>query len=181
MDASKRSTKANAYFTGYGKKKRVVLFDTLIAQLSTDEIVGVLAHEIGHYKHGHLIKDMVSSLLTTLVTFWLFSLIIDNGTIAVAAGASAPSFWVNLAVFSMLLAPIDVILGVVSNINSRRHEHQADAFAKRYGYGPAEASGLKKIASQALSNLTPHPTVVFVQYSHPTLADRVTYLESPTE
>ena len=180
MDASKRSTKANAYFTGYGKKKRVVLFDTLIEQLTTDEIVGVLAHEIGHYKHGHLVKNMSSSLATTLVTFWLFSLVIDNATIAAAAGASGPSFWVNLAVFSMLLAPLDVILGIVSNVVSRRHEHQADAFAKRYGYGPAEASGLKKIASQALSNLTPHPAVVFVEHSHPTLADRVTFLESPT-
>lgn len=181
MDASKRSTKANAYFTGYGKKKRVVLFDTLIGQLSTDEIVGVLAHEIGHYRHGHLVKGMVSSLVTTLVTFWLFSLVIDSPSVAAAAGASQPSFWVNLAVFSMLLAPLDLVLGIVSNVISRRHEHQADAFAKKYGYGPAEASGLKKISAQALSNLTPHPTVVFVQHSHPTLADRVTFLESPTD
>lgn len=178
MDASKRSTKANAYFTGYGKKKRVVLFDTLIEQLTTDEIVGVLAHEIGHYKHGHLIKGMVSSLFTTLVTFWLFSQVIDNVSVAAAAGASVPSFWVNLAVFSMLLAPLDLLLGIVSNVISRRHEHQADAFAKKYGCGPAEASGLKKISSQALSNLTPHPVVVFVEYSHPTLAERVVFLES---
>lgn len=181
MDASKRSTKANAYFTGYGKKKRVVLFDTLIEQLSTDEIVGVLAHEIGHYKHGHMIKGMVSTLLTTLVNFWLFSLVIDNTTVAAAAGCPEPSFWVNLAVFSLILAPLDLLLSIVSNVISRRHEHQADAFAKKYGCGPAEASGLKKISAQALSNLTPHPTVVFVAHSHPTLADRVTYLESPSE
>ena len=178
MDASKRSTKANAYFTGYGKKKRVVLFDTLIRQLSTDEIVGVLAHEIGHYRHGHIVKGMISSLLTTLVTFWLFSLVIDCPSVAAAAGATQPSFWVNLAVFSMLLAPLDVLLGIVSNVISRRHERQADTFAKRYGYGPAEAFGLKKISAQALSNLTPHPTVVFVEHSHPTLADRVEYLEN---
>ena len=181
MDESKRSTKANAYFTGYGKKKRVVLFDTLIEQLTTDEIVGVLAHEIGHYKHGHLIKDMASTLLTMLVTFWLFSLVIDNSAVAAAAGATEPSFWVNFAVFSMLLAPIDLVLGIVSNVISRRHERQADAFAKKYGFGPSEASGLKKISAQALSNLTPHPTVVFVAHSHPTLADRVTYLDSPSE
>ena len=121
---------------------------------------------------------MVSSLFTTLVTFWLFSQVIDNVSVAAAAGASVPSFWVNLAVFSMLLAPLDLLLGIVSNVISRRHEHQADAFAKKYGCGPAEASGLKKISSQALSNLTPHPVVVFVEYSHPTLAERVVFLES---
>ena len=177
MDESKRTTKANAYFTGFGKKKRVVLFDTLIAQLTTDEIVGVLAHEIGHYKRGHMIKDMAMSLLTTLATFWLFSLVIDNSTIAAAAGASEPSFWVNLAVFSMLLAPVSLLLGIVTNIISRKHERQADAFAKDHGYGPAEASGLKKISAQALSNLTPHPVVVFMEHSHPTLAERVEFLE----
>ena len=177
MDASKRSTTANAYFTGFGKKKRVVLFDTLIEQLTTDEIVGVLAHEIGHYKRGHLLKDIVSTLITTLATFWLFSLFIDNEAIASAAGCAEPSFWVNLTVFAMLLSPVQLALGIVTNAISRRHEHQADAFAKEYGYGPAEASGLKKISSQALSNLTPHPVVVFIEHSHPPLADRVEFLE----
>ena len=181
MDESKRSTKANAYFTGYGKKKRVVLFDTLIAQLTTDEIVGILAHEIGHYKHGHLIKDMVSSSITTLVTFWLFSLLIGNEALAAAAGSTEPSFWLNFAIFSILLTPLNLVLGIVTNVISRRHEHQADAFAKKYKFGPAEASGIKKISAQALSNLTPHPVVVFVEHSHPTLADRVTFLESPDE
>ena len=123
-----------------------------------------------------MVKDMAMSLLTTLATFWLFSLVIDNGAIA-AAGASEPSFWVNLAVFSMLLSPVSLLLGIVSNIISRRHERQADAFAKDYGYGPAEASGLKKISAQALSNLTPHPVVVFMEHSHPTLAERVEFLE----
>ena len=178
MDASKRSTKANAYFTGFGKKKRVVLFDTLIEQLSTDEIVGVLAHEIGHYKHGHMWKGMVSAIVTNLLTFWLFSLVINNIHFAQAAGCSEPSFWVNMTVFSLLLSPLDLVLNVVSNIISRKHERQADAFAKKYGYGKPEASGLKKISSQALSNLTPHPVVVFVEHSHPTLAERVEFLEN---
>lgn len=177
MDASKRSTTANAYFTGFGKKKRVVLFDTLVEQLTTDEIVGVLAHEIGHYKHGHLIKDILTSLISTLVSFWLFSLVIDNASFASAAGCTEPTFWVNLTVFSLLLSPVELILGILSNIISRRHERQADIFAKENGCGPAEASGLKKISSQALSNLTPHPLVVFVKHSHPTLADRVEFLE----
>ena len=177
MDSSKRSTKANAYFTGFGKKKRVVLFDTLIEQLSTDEIVGVLAHEIGHYKHNHLVKGMISSTISSLITFWLFSLVIDSPVVAGAALCDQPSFWVNLAVFSMLLSPVGMLLGIVSNAVSRKHERQADAFAKRYGCGPAESSGLKKISAQALSNLTPHPVVVFMNHSHPTLAERVTFLE----
>ena len=178
MDSSKRTTKANAYFTGFGKKRRVVLFDTLIEQLSPEETVGVLAHEIGHYKHNHLVKGMISSAVSSLVTFWLFSLIIDSAVIAGAALCDQPSFWVNLAVFSMLLSPIGLILGIVSNAVSRKHEHQADAFAKSYGCGPAESSGLKKISAQSLSNLTPHPVVVFMEYSHPTLAERVTFLEN---
>lgn len=177
MDASKRSTKANAYFTGYGKKKRIVLFDTLIDLLTPDEIVGVLAHEIGHYKHGHLIKDMASSLITSLITLWVFSLVIENTAIAAAAGCPEPSFWVNLAVFSLLMEPLGVLLGIVSNAISRKHEHQADAYAKEHSVGQAESSGLKKICAQGLMNLTPHPLVVFVEYSHPALDKRVEFLE----
>ena len=177
MDASKRSTKANAYFTGYGKKKRIVLFDTLIDLLTPDEIVGVLAHEIGHYKHGHLIKDITSSLITSLITLWVFSLVIENTAIAAAAGCPEPSFWVNLAVFSLLMEPLGVLLGIVSNAISRKHEHQADAYAKEHSVGQAESSGLKKICAQGLMNLTPHPLVVFVEYSHPALDKRVEFLE----
>ena len=181
MDASKRSTKANAYFTGFGKKKRVVLFDTLIQQLTTEEIVGVLAHEIGHYKKHHLIKSMVSSSIESLVLFWLFSLVIDSRSIAAAAGCVEPSFWVNLQVFSMLLAPLGLIQGLLDNSVSRKHEREADAFAKEHGVGPAQASALKKIAAQALSNLTPHPVVVKMEHSHPTLAERVETLQGVTK
>ncbi|MBQ9310131.1 MAG: M48 family metallopeptidase [Bacteroidales bacterium] len=177
MDESKRSTKANAYFTGFGKKKRVVLFDTLIQQLSTDEIVGVLAHEIGHYKHRHLLKDMGVSFLTSLFTFWIVSLVLDSPTIAAAAGCTEPSFWINIQVFAMLLAPLHLVTGLIDNAISRKHEHEADAFAKQNGCGKGQAEGLKKISAQALSNLTPHPVVVTFEYSHPTLADRVEFLE----
>lgn len=177
LDASKRSTKANAYFTGFGRKKRVVLYDTLIQQLETDEIVGVLAHEVGHYKHRHTLQNLLTALLQTLLLFWLFSLVIDSRAIASAACATEPSFWVNMMVFGLLLSPINQVVSVLLNIVSRRHERQADAFALHYGYGPAEASALKKIAAQALSNLTPHPAVVFCRYSHPTLAERVAYLQ----
>lgn len=177
MDESKRTTKANAYFTGFGKKKRVVLFDTLIQQLTTDEIVGVLAHEIGHYKKRHLVKDMVSAAVESLVMFWLVSLILGSNTIAAAAGCAEPSFWINVQVFAMLLAPIGLIQGLVDNSISRKHEREADTFAKEHGVGPAEASALKKMSAQALSNLTPHPIVVKMEYSHPTLAERVEMLQ----
>ena len=179
MDESKRTTKANAYFTGFGKKKRVVLFDTLIQQLSTDEIVGVLAHEIGHYKRHHLLKDMGLSLLTNLLLFWIASLILDNPTIAAAAGCEEPSFWINLQVFGMLLAPIGLLQGLVDNAISRKHEREADGYAFQYGCGANEASALKKMSAQALFNLTPHPIVVTFEYSHPTLDERVETLTRP--
>lgn len=177
IDGSKRTTHSNAYFTGFGSKKRVVLYDTLIEQLNTDEIVGVLAHEIGHYKHHHIIKGLITGLITSLITLYLFSLIINNPTIAQAAGCDSPSFYVNLSVFSFIYSPLNIVLGIIGNIASRRNERQADAFAKKYGMGKAQSSALKKISAQSLSNLTPHPFVVFTEYSHPTLAQRVTMLE----
>ena len=176
MDESKRTTKANAYFTGYGKKKRVVLFDTLIEQLTTDEIVAVLAHEIGHYKNGHIFKDMVANALHNFVLFWALSLVISNEAIANAAGCAEPSFYVNILVFFMLLTPLSRALDLLDNALSRKHEREADSFAKDNGCGPDEASALKKMSAQALSNLTPHPIVVKFDYSHPTLAERVEYL-----
>lgn len=176
MDASKRSTKANAYFTGFGKKKRVVLFDTLIQLLTPEEIVGVLAHEIGHYKGRHMWKMMGGAIIESLVMFWLLSLIIGSETIAAAAGCTEPSFWINVQVFGMLLAPLGFIQGLIDNAFSRKREREADGYAKERGCGPAQASALKKISAQALSNLTPHPIVVKFEYSHPTLAERVEYL-----
>jgi len=177
MDESKRTTKANAYFTGFGKKKRVVLFDTLIQQLTPNEIVGVLAHEVGHYKKYHLVKAMVSAAVESLVIFWLVSLILGSKTIATAAGCAEPSFWINVQVFAMLLAPLGLIQGLIDNAVSRKHEREADDFAFCHGCGTSEASALKKMAAQALSNLTPHPVVVKFEYSHPTLAERVERLE----
>jgi STE24 endopeptidase len=177
MDESKRTTKANAYFTGFGKKKRVVLFDTLIQQLTTDEIVGVLAHEIGHYKRHHLVKGMVSAAVESLILFWVVSLVLGSKTIAAAAGCAEPSFWINVQVFAMLLAPLGLVQGLIDNAVSRKHEREADDFAFSHGCSASEASALKKMAAQALSNLTPHPVVVKFEYSHPTLAERVECLE----
>ena len=177
MDESKRTTKANAYFTGFGKKKRVVLFDTLIQQLTTDEIVGVLAHEVGHYKGRHMIKGMVSSSAESLVFFWLVSLILGSSAIAAAAGCAEPSFWFNAEVFAMLMAPIGLIQSLIDNAVSRKHEREDDDYAFCRGCGASEASALKKMSAQALTSLTPHPVVVKFEYSHPTLAERVERLE----
>ena len=173
IDSSKRSSKSNAYFTGFGRKKRVVLYDTLMEQLSTEEIVGVLAHEIGHYKHRHIILSSLEGFATNLLMFWLFSLFIGSEELAAAAGCQAASFHVNLAVFSLIYTPLSLLLDIATNVISRRHERQADAFAAAHGLGPAEASALKKMSAKSLANLTPHPLVVFTEYSHPTLAERV--------
>ena len=173
IDSSKRSSKSNAYFTGFGRRKRVVLYDTLMEQLTTEEIVGVLAHEIGHYKRHHILLSSLEGFATNLLMFWLFSLFIGNEALAAAAGCAAPSFHVNLAVFALIYTPLSILLDIVTNILSRRHERQADAFAAAHGAGPAEASALKKMSAKSLANLTPHPLVVFTEYSHPTLYERV--------
>ncbi len=178
IDGSKRSSKANAYFTGFGSRKRIVLYDTLMEQLTTDEIVAVLAHEIGHYKHHHIIKDMASALILNFVMFYLFSLVIDNKEIAAAAGCDVPSFHINMTVFMLLFTPIQIIISLISNVLSRRHEWEADEFACQYGLGKNLCSSLKKMSAQSLSNLTPHPVVVYTQYSHPTLLQRVEHFES---
>ena len=179
IDSSKRSSKSNAYFTGFGRRKRVVLYDTLMEQLTTEEIVGVLAHEIGHYKQHHIIRSSLEGFATNLLMFWLFSLFIGSSALAAAAGCDAPSFHLNLAVFSLIYTPLNLLLDVLTNVISRRHERQADAFAANHGAGSAEASALKKMSAKSLANLTPHPVVVFVEYSHPTLYERVKSLLKP--
>ena len=178
IDGSKRSSKANAYFTGFGSRKRIVLYDTLMEQLNTNEIVAVLAHEIGHYKHRHIIKDMVSALLLNLAMFYLFSLVIDSKEIAQAAGCDIPSFHINMTVFMLLFTPIQIVISLLTNILSRKHEWEADEFACQHGLGRYQSSALKKMSAQSLTNLTPHPIVVFTQYSHPTLLQRVEHLEA---
>lgn len=173
IDNSKRSTKANAYFTGWGKKKRIVLYDTLIEMMSTDEIVAVLAHEIGHNKYKHTIKHMVVSLLTNLLMFYLLGLVLKYDVFAQAAGCETASFHVNMLVFGVLYTPLSLLLGLAGNVLSRSNEFQADAFVKENGMADALVSALKKLSAQSLSNLTPHPAYVFLNYSHPTLYERV--------
>jgi STE24 endopeptidase len=173
MDASKRSTKANAYFTGFGAKKRIVLYDTLINDLSTDEIVAVLAHEIGHYKKKHTLQGMLISVCYTGIILFLLSLFLDNQHIAQALGGQQPSFHLGLIAFSLLFSPISLVLGVFSSIFSRKNEYQADAYAAGFGLADSLINGLKKLSVNSLSNLNPDPWYVYVYYSHPTLLQRI--------
>ncbi len=178
IDGSKRSSRANAYFTGLGSKKRVVLYDTLINTLSVDEIVAVLAHEIGHYKNKHIVWSIILGSLQNAVMFYLLSLFVNNPLLSQAMGVKQPVFHVGLMAFSLLYSPITTIIGVVLNYFSRKHEYQADNFASKYGLSKPLISALKKLASDNLSNLTPHPAYVFVNYSHPDLYKRVQNLDS---
>lgn len=178
QDSSKRSTHGNAYFSGWGKRKKVVIYDTLTEQLSTEQILAVLAHEIGHQKHGHMTKMVVMMLSMMLLTLWLFSLVIDSKDVAMAAGCEMPSFHINIMVFSMLFTPISMLTDMFTAIISRRHEWEADEFARVYGQGEGISEALKKMSKHSLANLTPHPLVVFMEYSHPTLLDRVKHLEN---
>ena len=174
IDGSKHSTKANAYFTGFGMKKRVVLYDTLIEQLTTEEIVAVLSHELGHYKHHDTIKNTILSILMVAVNLWVFSLLVDNPDLSHALGGTRDhSFALSLIAFSLLFSPIDLVLDPILNGFSRRCEYRADAFATQNDYGEALISGLKKLSANTLSNLTPHPAMVWMEYSHPTLAQRI--------
>ena len=178
IDGSKHSTKANAYFTGFGPKKRIVLYDTLQDQMTNDEIVAVLAHEFGHYKHRDTFRNMFISIAMVAVNLFIFSLLVSNPDLPAALGGTAPSFILSMVAFSLLFSPIDLLLNPASNAISRRAEYRADAFAAEHGHGETLISGLKKLASHALSNLTPHPLVVWFSYSHPTLAQRIRAIRS---
>jgi len=178
IDGSKRSTKANAYFTGFGKKKRIVLYDTLINDLETDEIIAVLAHEVGHYKKKHVIFNMALSILLTGFTLYIFSHFIDNPLLSNALSVTQPSFHIALIAFGVLYTPISEITGLLMNLVSRKFEYQADNYAKsNFGSTPLIRS-LKKLSKNSLSNLTPHKAYVFMHYSHPTLLQRIHHLNS---
>lgn len=173
MDASKRSTKANAYFTGFGAKKRIVLFDTLINDLDKDEIVAVLAHEIGHYKKRHTLQGMFISICYTGIMLFLLSLLLDNKDIAVALGGQSASFHLGLIAFSIFFTPVSFVINVLSSIHSRKNEYQADSYAADFGLADSLISGLKKLSVKSLSNLNPDSLYVFFNYSHPTLLQRI--------
>ncbi len=173
IDGSKRSTKANAYFTGLGKSKRIVLYDTLINDLTKEEIVAVLAHEIGHNKKKHTIYGIFFSLLQTGITLYVFSLFTVNPMLSWALGAKVKGVHMALMAFGVIYSPFSTILGLGMNYLSRKNEYEADKFASDYGTGPELISALKKLSSNNLSNLTPHKAYVFFHYSHPTLLQRI--------
>jgi STE24 endopeptidase len=178
IDGSKRSTKANAYFSGLGSKKRIVLYDTLINNQSNEEIVAVLAHEVGHYKKKHIITGLIISLLNSLLMLFFLSLFIQPGSmisfqLTEALGADNFSFHVGILAFGILYGPLSFFTGMLMNIVSRKNEYEADAFAKDYKLDESLISALKKLSVDNLSNLRPHPAYVFFHYSHPTLLQRI--------
>jgi STE24 endopeptidase len=177
IDGSKRSTKANAYFTGIGPKKRIVLYDTLIADLTTTEIVAVLAHEIGHYKKKHVVSGLVSGIVQTGIMLYLFSLMVSSPALSEALGVSVPKFHIGLIAFGILYSPVSFFIGMGMNVLSRKHEYEADAYAASYGCAEDLGNALKKMSVKSLSNLTPHPLYVFFHYSHPTLLQRLNHLK----
>jgi len=172
IDGSKRSTKANAYFSGFGKQKRITLYDTLINDLKTDEIVAVLAHEVGHYKKKHIIYNLLFSILLTGFTFYILSLLVGNLTLSLALGVETASFHIGLIAFGVLYSPISEITSIFMNALSRKFEYQADDYAKENFNANALISALKKLSKNSLSNLTPHPLYVKIHYSHPSLLQR---------
>ena len=177
IDGSKRSTKANAYFSGFGSQKRITLFDTLINDLETDEIVAVLAHEVGHYKRKHIIFNLVSSILLTGLTLYILSLFINSPLLSEALGVTVPSFHIGMIAFGILYSPISEITGLFMNYMSRKFEYQADNYAKETFAAQPLITSLKKLSKNSLSNLTPHKAYVFMHYSHPTLLERIENLE----
>lgn len=179
IDGSRRSSKANAFFTGFGSKKRVALFDTLIEKHDTDELVAIVAHEIGHFKRGHILKGTLLGILQTGLVFFLLSRFLDNQGLFDAFGVAQTSVHAGLVFFGLLWAPIDLVLSFLVQAFSRKNEFEADAFARETtGQPETLVTALKRLSADSLSNLTPHPLYVLLHYSHPPLVQRVAALRS---
>lgn len=178
IDGSKRSSKGNAFFSGLGKKKKVVLYDTLIDKHSNEELVGVLAHEVGHYKKKHIFWSMLLSILQTGFMLWLLSQFIFSSEISWALGGNVTALHLNVFAFAILFSPISTLIGLFMNSFSRKNEYEADAYAvKTYSKEPL-ISALKKLTSDSLGNLTPHPWYEFMNYSHPSLLKRIRAMQA---
>ncbi len=177
MDGSKRSTRGNAYFSGFGSKKSIVLFDTLVNEHRVDELAAVLAHEIGHYKKKHVLKGLVSGIVQTGVLLFLLSVVLKSSLPALALGASIPSFHISVIAFGILYSPVSMVLGIMFNSVSRTHEYEADWFAVSLSKPGALQKALKQLSVKNLSNLTPHPWYVFIHYSHPALLQRLAAID----
>ena len=177
IDGSKRSTKANAYFSGFGKQKRVTLFDTLINKLNKEQIVAVIAHEIGHYKKNHIIFNLLFSIIQTGIMLYILSLLIYMPIFSEALNIENHSFHIALVTFSILYTPISEISSIIFNLFSRKFEYEADEYADKSFDGKFLIQALKVLTKDSLSNLTPHPKYVWWHYSHPTLLERINQLQ----
>lgn len=177
MDGSKRSNKANAFFSGIGKKKKIVLYDTLIDNHTTEELVAVLAHEVGHFKKKHIIWSYVLGVIQIVFTLWVLSRMIFSEEVSLALGGQQLAIHLNLLAFSILFTPISGVTGLFMHVFSRKNEFEADAYARETYSGDALATALKKLSVHSLSNLFPHPLYVFFHYSHPPLLKRLAALE----
>lgn len=179
IDGSKRSTKANAFFTGFGKNKRIALFDTLIENQSEEELVAVVAHEIGHYKRKHVLQSLAIAILHFGVLFWLLSIFMQKQELFAAFGVEKVSPYAGLVFFGLLYTPIEMVLSVVMSAFSRKNEFEADEFAASTTGEPENlVTALKKLSKDNLSNLTPHPFYVWMHYSHPPVLARIDALRS---
>lgn len=173
IDGSKRSTKANAFFSGLGPQKKVVLYDTLIKNHTTEELVAVLAHEVGHYKKKHIVQGFAASILQMGLMLFILSLFVFNPALSEALGGTQLSIHLNLIAFGLLISPVSMLSGLIMNMVSRKNEFEADDFAKRTYSGNDLAVALKKLSVDNLSQLTPHPLYVFFHYSHPPVLERL--------
>ena len=174
MDGSKRSAKTNAFFTGFGRFRRIVLFDTLVEKHTIKQLVSILAHEMGHYKKKHILKSIVISILTTGLMFYILSLFINNSELFAAFKMQETSVYASLLFFGFLYSPIQMVLSIFGNMISRGHEYDADAYAVNTYKDPVSMiEALKKLSVENLSNLTPHPLKVFLNYSHPPVLERI--------
>ncbi len=177
MDGSKRSAKANAFFSGIGKKKKIVLYDTLINNHTTEELVAVLAHEVGHFKKKHIIWSYLISIVQIFFLLFILSKMVFNENLSIALGGSQQAIHLNLIAFTILFSPISAITGLLMSMLSRKNEFEADAYAKEKFDGHALSNALKRLSVDSLSNLYPHPVYVFFHYSHPPLLQRLNALK----
>lgn len=176
IDGSKRSTKANAFFSGLGPRKTIALYDTLIEKHSNEELVAILAHEVGHFKKKHILVSMVISILQMGLMIFLFEQFIKIPEVSQALGAETTTFHIGLIAFGIVLSPVNLITGIFMSVLSRKNEYEADDFAKETYQAEPLIEGLKKLSVDNLANLHPHPFYVFVHYSHPPLLKRIANL-----
>lgn len=176
IDGSKRSSKANAFFSGIGKKKKIVLYDTLLQQHTEEELVAVLAHEVGHFKKKHIVWSLVLAVVQIFFTLYVLSWMISSEALSLALGGSQQAIHLNLIAFATLFSPVSAVTGLLMSMYSRKNEFEADAYARATYDGPALMAALKKLSVENLSNLYPHPLYVFFHYSHPPLLQRLAAL-----